>query len=162
MGCQCGHEYPSEHFLNKFWESLSIRSKPIPDIIDLIRSKKTGTKAITPNKYSLLIQDALQGQEYIEQTQNIFDDALTEARTTYNNEGLLFLSLLFLGTGNENDFIQGFLSLAMVQGNLKKSIEMLPETNEIKIKSDVLKDYIKYYINLIKINRRQKNIFLLL
>lgn len=151
MGCQCGHEYPSEHFLNQFWESLSIRSKPIPDIIDLIRSKKTGTKPITPNKYSLLIQDALQGQEYIEQTQNIFDNALIEARTTYNNEGLLFLSLLFLGTGNENDFIQGFLSLAMVQGNLKKSIEMLPEINEIKIKSDVLKDYIKYYINLISL-----------
>lgn len=151
MGCQCGHEYPSEHFLNKFWESLSIRNKSIPDIIDLIRSKKTGTKAITPNKYSLLIQDALQGQEYIEQTQNIFDNALIEARTNYNNEGLLFLSLLFLGTGNENDFIQGFLSLAMVQGNLKKSIEMLPETNEIKIKSDILKDYIKYYINLISL-----------
>ena len=149
MGCQCGHEYPSEHFLNKFWESLSIRSKPISDIINLIRSKKTGTKAITPTKYSLLIQDVLQGQEYIEQTQNIFDEALTEARTTYNNEGLLFLSLLFLGTGNENDFIQGFLSIAMVQGNLKKSIEMLPETNEIKIKADALKDYIKYYINLI-------------
>ena len=39
----------------------------------------------------------------------------------------------------------------MVQGNLKKSIEMLPETNEIKIKADALKDYIKYYINLISL-----------
>ena len=151
MGCQCGHDYPSEHFLNKFWGSLAIRSKPISDIIDLIRSKKTGTKAITPNKYSLLIQDVIQGQEYIEQTQNIFDEALTEAKTTYNNEGLLFLSLLVLGTGNENEFIQGFLSIAMVQGNLKKSIEMSPETNEVKIKANALKDYIQYYINLISL-----------
>lgn len=151
MGCQCGHDYPSEHFLNKFWESLSIRKKPIQDIVDLIRSKKAGTKTITPNKYSLLIQDAIQGEEYIEQTQNIFDEALNEARTTFNNEGLLFLSLLFLGVGNENDFIKGFLSIAMVQGNLKNSIEMLSETNEARIKTEELKGCIKYYINLISL-----------
>ena len=61
----------------------------------------------------MLIQDLIEGNDFKEQTEKIFKDALNVARKEYKNEGLLYLSLLLLGTGNADDFIKGFISLSM-------------------------------------------------
>ena len=46
----------------------------------------------------MLIQDLIEGNDFKEQTEKIFKDALNVARKEYKNEGLLYLSLLLLGT----------------------------------------------------------------
>ena len=114
MGCQCGREDLSESILNHFWNELNLRSKSHQDIIDMIRSKKqSANEQIKENKFIMLIQDLIEGNDFKEQTEKIFKDALNVARKENKNEGLLYLSLLLLGTGNADDFIKGFISLSM-------------------------------------------------
>ena len=64
----------------------------------MIRSKKqTANVEIKENKFIMLIQDLIVGNDFVEQTEKVFKDALNVARKEYKNEGLLFLSLLLLG-----------------------------------------------------------------
>lgn len=149
MGCNCSRALSSEFLINIFWESLKLRNKPYQDIVDLIRTKKTNTQPIKPNKWLILLQDLIINPDYTEQTTNVFNEALTIARDEYKNEGLLFLSLVLLGQGTETEFVKHFLNTAMTQGGLKDSISILPDKNLTVIKKESLKTFIKYYINLI-------------
>ena len=84
----------------------------------MIRYKKqSANEQIKENKFIMLIQGLIEGNDFKEQTEKIFKDALNVARKEYKNEGLLYLSLLLLGTGNADDFIKGFISLSMTQGD---------------------------------------------
>ena len=124
MGCQCARDDSTETLLNNFWNGLKLRNKPYKDIVDMIRSKKPASNVtITNTKFLILIQDLIVGQDYIEQTNKVFEDALLVSKKEYKNEGLLFLSLLLLGAGSTDDFIKCFLRLAMTQGGIKYDIE---------------------------------------
>ena len=145
MGCQCGREDLSESILNHFWNELNLRSKSHQDIIDMIRSKKqSANEQIKENKFIMLIQDLIEGNDFKEQTEKIFKDALNVARKEYKNEGLLYLSLLLLGTGNADDFIKGFISLSMTQGGLKYYIEN--KENKSFIVRKEIENFIEYYV----------------
>ena len=148
MGCQCGREDLSESILNHFWNELNLRSKSHQDIIDMIRSKKqSANEQIKENKFIMLIQDLIEGNDFKEQTEKIFKDALNVARKEYKNEGLLYLSLLLLGTGNADDFIKGFISLSMTQGGLKYYIEN-KENKSFIIRKEI-ENFIEYYVNMV-------------
>lgn len=148
MGCQCGREDLSESILNHFWNELNLRSKSHQDIIDMIRSKKqSANEQIKENKFIMLIQDLIEGNDFKEQTEKIFKDALNVARKENKNEGLLYLSLLLLGTGNADDFIKGFISLSMTQGGLKYYIEN--KENKSFIVRKEIENFIEYYVNMV-------------
>lgn len=55
--------------------------------------------------------------------------------------------MLLLGAGNVDQFIKGFISLAMTQGGLKYYIENKGDCNYIVKKE--LECFIEYYINMI-------------
>ena len=101
MGCNCSRSLSSEFLINIFWESLKLRTKSYKDIVDLIRTKKSNTLPIKPNKWLILLQNLIINTDYAEQITNVFNEALTVARDEYKNEGLLFLSLVLLGQGTE-------------------------------------------------------------
>ena len=148
MGCQCGREDLSESILNHFWNELNLRSKSHQDIIDMIRSKKqSANEQIKENKFIMLTQDLIEGNDFKEQTEKIFKDALNVARKENKNEGLLYLSLLLLGTGNADDFIKGFISLSMTQGGLKYYIEN--KENKSFIVRKEIENFIEYYVNMV-------------
>ena len=148
MGCQCGREDLSESIFNHFWNELNLRSKSHQDIIDMIRSKKqSANEQIKENKFIMLIQDLIEGNDFKEQTEKIFKDALNVARKEYKNEGLLYLSLLLLGTGNADDFIKGFISLSMTKGGLKYYIEN--KENKSFIVRKEIENFIEYYVNMV-------------
>ena len=95
MGCQCDRSDLSDKVMNAFWENLKIRNKKIQEIVDMIRTKKQSARdKIKPNKLLMLIEDLIQGENFIEQTQQMFSNALEYSRSEYKKEGLLFLSLL--------------------------------------------------------------------
>ena len=50
MGCGCNRELSIESILNLFWNGLIIRQKGFDDIVDMIRTKKSGTGEITKKK----------------------------------------------------------------------------------------------------------------
>ena len=148
MGCQCGREDLSESILNHFWNELNLRSKSHQDIIDMIRSKKqSANEQIKENKFIMLIQDLIEGNDFKEQTEKIFKDALNVARKENKNEGLLYLSLLLLGTGNADDFIKGFISLSMTQGGLKYYIEN--KENKSFIVRKKIENFIEFFVNMV-------------
>lgn len=150
MGCQCARSDLSDKVMNAFWENLKIRNKKIQEIVDMIRTKKQSARdKIKPNKLLMLIEDLIQGENFIEQTQQMFSNALEYSRSEYKNEGLFFLSLLLLGTGTADDFVKSFLSVAMTQGGLKYYIEISPEENKNNIEKKELENFINYYINLV-------------
>ena len=149
MGCNCSRSLSSEFLINIFWESLKLRTKSYKDIVDLIRTKKSNTQPIKPNKWLILLQNLIINTDYAEQITNVFNEALTVARDEYKNEGLLFLSLVLLGQGTETEFVKHFINTAMTQGGLKDSVSILPDKNITVIKKESLKTFIKYYINLI-------------
>ena len=148
MGCQCGREDLSESILNHFWNELNLRSKSHQDIIDVIRSKKqSANEQIKENKFIMLIQDLIEGNDFKEQTEKIFKDALNVARKENKNEGLLYLSLLLLGKGNADDFIKEFISLPMTQGGLKYYIEN--KENKSFIVRKKIENFIEFFVNMV-------------
>lgn len=73
MGCQCAREDLSESVLNHFWNDLTIRTKSHQDIINMIRSKKqTANVEIKENKFIMLIQDLIVGNDFVEQTEKTY------------------------------------------------------------------------------------------
>ena len=95
----------------------------------------------------MLIQDLIERNDFKEQTEKIFKDALNVTRKENKNEGLLYLSLLLLGTGNADDFIKGFISLSMTQGGLKYYIEN--KENKSFIVRKEIENFIEYYVNMV-------------
>lgn len=150
MGCQCARDDSTETLLNNFWNGLKLRNKPYKDIVDMIRSKKPASNVtITNTKFLILIQDLIVGQDYIEQTNKVFEDALLVSKKEYKNEGLLFLSLLLLGAGSTDDFIKCFISLAMTQGGLKYYIEEDSDENKNSIVMKELESFLRFYVNMV-------------
>lgn len=110
MGCGCVNQTPFESILDLFWNGILIRNKSLRDIVDLIRTKKKGTSNIDKKKLDLFIEALLINPDYKEISYKLFNNSLNEARKK-NNEGLFFLSLLFLGKGNETELTKNFLSI---------------------------------------------------
>ena len=150
MGCGCNRELSIESILNLFWNGLIIRQKQFDDIVDMIRTKKSGTGEITKKKWELFIDGLLTNPDYKEISHHLFDTALNEARKR-KNEGLLFLSILFLGKGNDSDLIKAFLSIAMTQGGFKDSITINMNNSNNLIKKKDLNDIISFYVEMISL-----------
>ena len=137
MGCGCINQTPFESILDLFWNGILIRNKSLNDIVDLIRTKKKGTGNIDKKKLDLFIEALLINPDYKEISYKLFNNSLNEARKK-NNEGLFFLSLLFLGKGNETELTKNFLSIAMTQGGLKNSILINLNNSKNLIKKESL------------------------
>lgn len=151
MGCGCQRPELPEELIDRYWETLKLRKKPYHDILEVIRTKKQSeTENIKPNKFLILIKDLIVGEEYQEETQHIFEEGLKLAREQ-KNEGLLFLSILLLGTGTKEELIQTFLSLAMTQGGLKDYIKIIPKENKNLIQRPPLEQLMKFYVNFISL-----------
>ena len=133
-----------------FWNGILIRNKSLNDIVDLIRTKKKGTGNIDKKKLDLFIEALLINPDYKEISYKLFNNSLNEARKK-NNEGLFFLSLLFLGKGNETELTKNFLSIAMTQGGLKNSILINLNNSKNLIKKESLYDLISFYVNMISL-----------
>ena len=147
MGCGCVNQTPLESILDLFWNGILIRNKSLNDIVDLIRTKKKGTGK---KKLDLFIEVLLINPEYKEISYKLFNNSLNEARKK-NNEGLFFLSLLFLGKGNETELTKNFLSIAMTQGGLKNSILINLNNSKNLIKKESLYELISFYVNMISL-----------
>ena len=150
MGCGCINQTPFESILDLFWNGILIRNKSLNDIVDLIRTKKKGTGNIDKKKLDLLIEALLINPDYKEISYKLFNNSLNEARKK-NNEGLFFLSLLFLGKGNETELTKNFLSIAMTQGGLKNSILINLNNSKNLIKKESLYELISFYVNMISL-----------
>ena len=133
-----------------FWNGILIRNKSLNDIVDLIRTKKKGTGNIDKKKLDLFIEALLINPDYKEISYKLFNNSLNEARKK-NNEGLFFLSLLFLGKGNETELTKNFLSIAMTQGGLKNSILINLNNSKNLIKKESLYELISFYVNMISL-----------
>ena len=136
--------------LDLFWNGILIRNKSLNDIVDLIRTKKKGTGNIDKKKLDLFIEALLIHPDYKEISYKLFNNSLNEARKK-NNEGLFFLSLLFLGKGNETELTKNFLSIAMTQGGLKNSIVINLNNSKNLIKKESLYELISFYVNMISL-----------
>ncbi len=150
MGCGCVNQTPLESILDLFWNGILIRNKSLNDIVDLIRTKKKGTGNIDKKKLDLFIEALLIHPDYKEISYKLFNNSLNEARKK-NNEGLFFLSLLFLGKGNETELTKNFLSIAMTQGGLKNSIVINLNNSKNLIKKESLSELISFYVNMISL-----------
>ena len=150
MGCGCINQIPFESILDLFWNGILIRNKSLNDIVDLIRTKKKGTGNIDKKKLDLFIEALLINPDYKEISYKLFNNSLNEARKK-NNEGLFFLSLLFLGKGNETELTKNFLSIAMTQGGLKNSILINLNNSKNLIKKESLYELISFYVNMISL-----------
>ena len=150
MGCGCINQTPFESILDLFWNGILIRNKSLNDIVDLIRTKKKGTGNIDKKKWDLFIEALLINPDYKEISYKLFNNSLNEARKK-NNEGLFFLSLLFLGKGNETELTKNFLSIAMTQGGLKNSILINLNNSKNLIKKESLYELISFYVNMISL-----------
>jgi hypothetical protein len=150
MGCGCVNQTPFESILDLFWNGILIRNKSLRDIVDLIRTKKKGTSNIDKKKLDLFIEVLLINPDYKEISYKLFNNSLNEARKK-NNEGLFFLSLLFLGKGNETELTKNFLSIAMTQGGLKNSILINLNNSKNLIKKESLYELISFYVNMISL-----------
>ncbi len=150
MGCGCVNQTPLESILDLFWNGILIRNKSLNDIVDLIRTKKKGTGNIDKKKLDLFIEALLIHPDYKEISYKLFNNSLNEARKK-NNEGLFFLSLLFLGKGNETELTKNFLSIAMTQGGLKNSIVINLNNSKNLIKKESLYELISFYVNMISL-----------
>ena len=150
MGCGCINQTPFESILDLFWNGILIRNKSLNDIVDLIRTKKKGTGNIDKKKLDLFIEALLIHPDYKEIAYKLFNNSLNEARKK-NNEGLFFLSLLFLGKGNETELTKNFLSIAMTQGGLKNSILINLNNSKNLIKKESLYELISFYVNMISL-----------
>lgn len=150
MGCGCVNQTPFESILDLFWNGILIRNKSLNDIVDLIRTKKKGTGNIDKKKLDLFIEALLINPDYKEISYKLFNNSLNEARKK-NNEGLFFLSLLFLGKGNETELTKNFLSIAMTQGGLKNSILINLNNSKNLIKKESLYELISFYVNMISL-----------
>lgn len=150
MGCGCVNQTPFESILDLFWNGILIRNKSLRDIVDLIRTKKKGTSNIDKKKLDLFIEALLINPDYKEISYKLFNNSLNEARKK-NNEGLFFLSLLFLGKGNETELTKNFLSIAMTQGGLKNSILINLNNSKNLIKKESLYELISFYVNMISL-----------
>ena len=133
-----------------FWNGILIRNKSLNDIVDLIRTKKKGTGNIDKKKLDFFIEALLINPDYKEISYKLFNNSLNEARKK-NNEGLFFLSLLFLGKGNETELTKNFLSIAMTQGGLKNSILINLNNSKNLIKKESLYELISFYVNMISL-----------
>ena len=150
MGCGWVNQTPFESILDLFWNGILIRNKSLRDIVDLIRAKKKGTSNIDKKKLDLFIEALLINPDYKEISYKLFNNSLNEARKK-NNEGLFFLSLLFLGKGNETELTKNFLSIAMTQGGLKNSILINLNNSKNLIKKESLYELISFYVNMISL-----------
>ena len=150
MGCGCINQTPFESIFDLFWNGILIRNKSLNDIVDLIRTKKKGTGNIDKKKLDLFIEALLINPDYKEISYKLFNNSLNEARKK-NNEGLFFLSLLFLGKGNETELTKNFLSIAMTQGGLKNSILINLNNSKNLIKKESLYELISFYVNMISL-----------
>jgi hypothetical protein len=147
MGCGCGRDLSPESIMDLFWKGLIIRVKDYEDIIDMIRTKKNGTGDITQKKYDLFIEALLVHPDYKEISYNLFIKFLNEARKR-KNEGLFFLSLIFLGVESIDNIFKSFLPICMNQGGLKDSIIIDANNNYLINKKD-LEEVISFYVEMI-------------
>ena len=96
MGCDCGRNLSPQSIMDLFWSGIIIRNKEYQDIIDMIRTKKSGTSDITQKKYDLFIEGLLINPDYKEISYKLFIKILNESRKR-KNEGIYFICLIFLG-----------------------------------------------------------------
>jgi hypothetical protein len=150
MGCHCKHRISIDSLLNLFWNNLIIREKTFDEIVDIIRTKKTGTIEITKKKWDLFIDLLLTNPDYKDISKQYFNKVLNESRKR-KNEGLLFLSILFLGKGNDLELTKSFLSIALTQGGLNNSIYLNMNNRNNLIRKKDLNDVIFFYIEMISL-----------
>ena len=148
MGCGCIRQISFDSILNLFWNELKIRKVTINDIIDIIRAKKKGTENIPDKKFQIFIEALLINPDYKELSYKLFNHILNEARKR-ENEGLFFLSILFLGKGSDIELSKAFLSIALTHGGLKDYITINMNNSNNLIKKKELYKFIEFYIEMI-------------
>jgi len=148
MGCGCIRQISFDSILNLFWNELKIRKVTINDIIDIIRAKKKGTENIPDKKFQIFIEALLINPDYKELSYKLFNHIINEARKR-ENEGLFFLSLLFLGKGSDIELSKAFLSIGVTQGGLKDYITINMNNSNNLIKKKELYKFIEFYIEMI-------------
>ena len=148
MGCGCINQISFDSILNLFWKGLLIRKVTFNDIIDIIRAKKKGTDNIQDKKFQIFIEALLINPDYKELSYQLFNHILNEARKR-ENEGFFFLSLLFLGKGNDMELSKAFLSIALTHSGLKDYIIINMNNSNNLIKKKELYKFIEFYIEMI-------------
>ena len=146
MGCDCGRNLSPQSIMDLFWSGIIIRNKEYQDIIDMIRTKKSGTSDITQKKYDLFIEGLLINPDYKEISYKLFIKILNESRKR-KNEGIYFICLIFLGKSSLENLIKFFILICINQGGLKDSIRNDNESYFIKKKD--LEEIIYFYIEMI-------------
>ena len=146
MGCDCGRDLSPQSIIDLFWSGIIIRFKDYQDIIDMIRTKKSGTGDISQKKYDLFIEGLLINQDYKEISYKLFIHILNESRKR-KNEGIYFISLFFLGKISLENLNKFFILICINQGGLKDSIRNENESYFIKKKD--LEEIIYFYIEMI-------------
>ena len=146
MGCDCGRNLSPQSIMDLFWSGIIIRNKEYQDIIDMIRTKKSGTSDITQKKYDLFIEGLLINPDYKEISYKLFIKILNESRKR-KNEGIYFISLFFLGKISLENLNKFFILICINQGGLKDSIRNDNENYFIKKKD--LEEIIYFYVEMI-------------
>ena len=146
MGCDCGRNLSPQSIMDLFWSGIIIRNKEYQDIIDMIRTKKSGTSDITQKKYDLFIEGLLINPDYKEISYKLFIKILNESRKR-KNEGIYFICLIFLGKISLENLIKFFILICFNQGGLKDSIRNDNENYFIKKKD--LEEIIYFYVEMI-------------
>ena len=148
MGCDCGRDLSPQSIIDLFWSGIIIRFKDYQDIIDMIRTKKSGTGDISQKKYDLFIEGLLIHPDYKEISYKLFIKILNESRKR-KNEGIYFISLFFLGKISLENLNKFFILICINQGGLKDSIRNENESYFIKKKD--LEEIINFYVEMISI-----------
>jgi hypothetical protein len=146
MGCDCGRDLSPQSIIDLFWSGIIIRFKDYQDIIDMIRTKKSGTGDISQKKYDLFIEGLLIHPDYKEISYKLFIKILNESRKR-KNEGIYFISLFFLGKISLENLNKFFILICINQGGLKDSIRNENESYFIKKKD--LEEIINFYVEMI-------------
>jgi hypothetical protein len=146
MGCDCGRDLSPQSIIDLFWSGIIIRFKDYQDIIDMIRTKKSGTGDISQKKYDLFIEGLLIHPDYKEISYKLFIKILNESRKR-KNEGIYFISLFFLGKISLENLNKFFILICINQGGLKDSIRNDNENYFIKKKD--LEEIIYFYVEMI-------------
>ena len=150
MGCDCARSTTPDLFINTFWAELKIREITKEDIIKNIQAKKgRGKKKIGDLKFNQFIENNVENPNYHEESMKLFQAALEESRN--KDEGYFFLSMLFLSKPEYDiqTFVTKFVSMWKDYVSVKGSLIEASGDKKAAIKTENLKDLMKFYVNMI-------------
>ena len=97
--------------INNLFQNMYVRNSSISEVTEKVISRIASTQTSNIEEWKNFLNEEIKNNEFEQDTKDIADHAIDEAKTSYGDQSFPLLSLLFLANSDRENFITSFKAI---------------------------------------------------